>query len=145
MIRRVVVGLLAAATAAAGIYWGTFAIGGSDSYCYAHQAERWASGQLQAVEPLVAEAPWPGAALTFTPAGHIPSPTVPGAIVPICPAGLSLVMALFLALGGPQAIFLVVPLFGALLVVASHAIGSRFSPRVGMAAALVSACSPAFL
>ena len=87
----------------------------------------------------------PISALTFAPAGHIPSPTVPGAIVPICPAGLSLLMAPFLAIGGPSAIFLVVPLFGALLVVAIHAVGSRYSEAVGLASAAVTAASPAFV
>ena len=37
--------------------------------------------ELQVVEPLALEAPWPDAALTFAPAGHVPSPTVPGALV----------------------------------------------------------------
>jgi hypothetical protein len=137
------------AVCAAGIHWGTFAAGGSDSYCYVHQAEAWASGHLQVVEPLALEAPWPEPPLTFAPAGHIPSPTVPGAAVPICPAGLSIAMAPFVwAAGGggaPDAVFLVVPLFGALLVWSVYLLGSRFSPRVGLASALLVACSPAFL
>ena len=142
---RFALALLAAATFAAGMQWGTKAVGGSDSYCYAHQAERWASLEPQKPEPLALEAPWPDAALTFAPAGHIPSPTVPGAIVPICSAGLGLLMAPFLAIGGPSAIFLVVPLFGALLVVGTGAVGSRYSPAAGLAAAVLTAVSPAFL
>ncbi len=136
---------LLAAVVAAGLHWGTFAAGGSDSYCYVHQAERWASFELQAVEPLALEAPWPDAALAFAPAGHVPSQTMAGAIVPICPAGLSIAMAPWLALGGPRAIFLVVPLFGALLIASTFAAGCRFGPRVGLAAAFVTACGPAFL
>ena len=58
---------------------------------------------------------------------------------------LSLLMAPFLAIGGPSAIFLVVPLFGALLVVAIHAVGSRYSEAVGLASAAVTAASPAFV
>jgi hypothetical protein len=145
---------------AAGVHWGTFAAGGSDSYCYVHQAEAWASGHLQVVEPLALEAPWPDAPLTFAPAGHLPSPTVRGAAVPMCPAGLSLAMAPFAWAGGAgkagkaggageaevsRAVFLVVPLFGALLVWAVYVLGSRFSRRVGLASALLVACSPAFL
>src|SRR5688572_13482230 len=144
-MRRVALGLLLVVVVATGLRWGTFVAGGSDSYCYVHQAERWASGRLQVREPLATDAPWPDAASTFAPAGHRPSPTVPGAIVPICPAGLSIVMATFLAAGGPTAMFLVVPLFGALLVASTFAAGARFGARVGLVSALVAACSPAFL
>ncbi len=144
-MRQVAVVALLAAVVAAGVHWGAFVAGGSDSYCYAHQAERWASGRLQEAEPLALEAPWPDAPGTFAPAGHAPSPTVPGAIVPICPAGLSMAMAPFLLLGGRDAIFFVVPLFGALLVGATFVLGSRYGARIGVVSALVVACSPAFL
>src|SRR6185436_9637824 len=143
------VAALAAAVCAVGIHWGTFAAGGSDSYCYVHQADAWASGRLQAVEPLALQAPWPDPPLTFAPAGHIPSPTVRGAAVPMCPAGLSLVMAPFAYVGTgfrrPDAVFLVVPLFGALLVWSVYLLGRRLSRPVGLASALLAACSPAFL
>src|ERR1051325_7341917 len=148
-MRRLAIALLAAGVFAAGIHWGTFAVGGSDSYCYVHQAEGWASGTLQVAEPLALEAPWPDAPRTFAPAGHIPSPTVRGAHRPICPAGLSIFMAPVLragtAVGWSSAVFLVVPLFGALLVCATYVLGSRFSPGVGVASAVLVACSPAFL
>lgn len=142
---RLLVAVLAAAVVAAGIRWGTFAVGGSDSYCYVHQAELWAAGSLRPVEPLALEAPWPDAALTFSPAGHVPSLTVRGAAAPICPPGLAIVMAPFLALGGIRALFVVVPLFGALLIAATYVVGARFGPRVGVASALLTACSPALL
>jgi len=151
---RVGVAALLLAVFAAGVHWGTFAAGGSDSYCYVHQAEGWATGHLQVVEPLALEAPWPEAPLTFAPAGHIPSPTVRGAQVPMCPAGLSIAMAPFVwagraggkgGSGGARGVYLVVPLFGALLVWAVYVLGSRFSRRVGLASAALVACSPAFL
>jgi hypothetical protein len=154
-MRHVAIALLLAAIVAAGIRWGSFVAGGSDSYCYVHQAERWASllrqgfgGQaprLQVPELLALEAPWPNAELTFAPAGHVPSQTVPGALVPICPAGLSIAMAPMLALAGPAGMFLVVPLFGALLVGATFTCGARFGSRVGIASAVLAACSPPFL
>ncbi len=50
---------------------------------------------LQVPEPLALDAPWPDAERAFAPSGHVPSPTVPGAIVPICPSGLSIAMAPF--------------------------------------------------
>jgi hypothetical protein len=148
-MHRLAIALLAAGVFAVGIHWGTFAVGGSDSYCYVHQAERWATGTLQVAEPLALEAPWPDAPRTFAPAGHIPSPTVRGAYVPICPAGLSIFMAPAVRVGAVvgwvDAVYVVVPLFGALLVCATYVLGSRFSRRVGLASALLVACSPAFL
>jgi Dolichyl-phosphate-mannose-protein mannosyltransferase len=144
-MRAFLVALVLASVFVAGIRWGTFVAGGSDSYCYVHQAQRWASGRLQVPEPLALEAPWPNAPLTFAPAGHLPSPTVPGAIVPICAAGLSIAMAPLVAVAGVGAAFVVVPLFGVLLVAATFVIASRVSPRIGLASALVTACSPIFL
>ena len=154
-MRQVAVAVLLVGVVVVGLYWGTFVAGGSDSFCYAHQAERWASlvpgvtsggtRGLQVADPLALAAPWPGALLSFAPVGHVPSPTVRGAIVPVCPAGLSLVMASFHVVGGRNAIFLVVPLFGALLVGATYVAGARYGARVGVAAAALAACSPAFL
>lgn len=144
-MRRIGVALLIASVFAVGLRWASFVAGGSDSYCYLHQAQRWASGRLQVPEPLALEAPWPNAPLTFAPAGHVPSATVPGAIVPICPSGLSMVMAMFVAFGGIGAAALVVPLFGALLIWSTFLVGSRFGARVGVASAGLAACSPVFL
>ena len=149
-MRVLVLTAIAAAVLAVSVRWGSFVAGGPDSYCYVHQAQQWAavltgSGPLLAVEPLALEAPWPDAAATFVPVGHAPSPSVAGAIVPICPSGLSIAMAPFAAAGGPAAVFAVVPLFGVALILATHAVGSRFGARVGLAAALLTACSPVFL
>ena len=148
---KLAIAALLLAVFAAGVHWGTFAAGGSDSYCYVHQAEGWATGHLQVVEPLALEAPWPDAPVTFAPAGHIPSPTVRGAPVPMCPAGLSIAMAPFVWAGraggaaAARGVFLVVPLFAALLVWSVYVLGARFSRRVGLASAALVACSPAFL
>jgi hypothetical protein len=125
--------------------FGSYVAGGSDSYCYVHQAERWASGRLLDVEPLALDAPWPDAPRTFAPAGHTPSPTARGAIVPICPSGLSILMAPALAAGGRAAMFAVVPVFGILLVVATRQLGRRLGEGVGLAAAMVTATSPVVL
>lgn len=144
-MRRLAVALLVASVFAVALRWESFVAGGSDSYCYLHQAQRWASGRLQVPEPLALEAPWPNAPLTFAPTGHVPSATVPGAIVPVCPSGLSIVMALFVVVGGIGAAALVVPLFGALLIWATFLAGSRFGARVGVASAGLAACSPVFL
>ena len=148
-MRRLIPGLALAAVCAAVLViaarFGSFVAGGSDSYCYVHQAERWASGRLLVPEPLALAAPWPDAPLTFAPAGHRPSPTIPGAIIPICPSGLSILMALFLAVGGPTGMFLVIPLCGAALVAGTYLLGRRLSTGVGLAAAVVTAASPIVL
>ena len=144
-MRAATLAALIAAVVVVGVRWGTFVAGGSDSYCYLHQAERWASGTLQVVEPLALEAPWPDAALTFAPAGHIPSPTVPGALVPICAAGLSIAMAPLVWFGGISAAFFIVPLFGALLIGATYVVGARYGARIGVASAAIVASTPAFL
>jgi dolichyl-phosphate-mannose-protein mannosyltransferase len=137
------------------VRWGSWVAGGSDSYCYVHQAERWADvfsqlvrgrlAGLQVAEPLALDAPWPDAARAFAPSGHLPSPTVAGAIVPICPAGLSIAMAPFVLAGGPRAAFYVLPLFAAMLVAATSVVGSRFGARVGLLSSLLVAASPIVL
>jgi len=154
-MRGVALALIIAAVVVVAVRWNSWVAGGSDSYCYVHQAERWASAlgdlaggrrpALQVAEPLALDAPWADAARAFAPAGHVPSPTVPGAIVPVCPAGLSIAMAPFVAVGGPRAAFLVLPLFGALLIAATYQVGSRFGGHVGLASAIVTATSPVFL
>ncbi len=144
-MRAATLAALIAAVVVVGVRWGTFVVGGSDSYCYLHQAERWASGTLQLVEPLALEAPWPDAALTFAPVGHRPSPTVPGALVPICAVGLSIAMAPLVWFGGISAAFFIVPLFGALLIGATYAVGARYGARIGVASAAIVASTPVFL
>lgn len=151
-MRSLLLTLLCLAVVAVSWRWGSFVAGGSDSYCYVHQAERWADamahpfgGRLQVVEPLALDAPWPDAPVSFTPIGHVPSPTETGAIVPICPAGLSMLMAPLVIAGGPRAAFLAIPLCAVLLVLATAAVGSRYGTPVGVAAAVVTAASPAFL
>ena len=151
-MRTIALTLLTMAVLTVSWRWGSFVAGGSDSYCYVHQAERWAEalahplgGRLQVAEPLALAVPWPDAAASFTPIGHIASPTEAGAIVPICPAGLSMAMAPFVLAGGPRAAFLVIPLFAALLVLATYAVGARFGAPIGVAAAAVAAASPSFL
>jgi hypothetical protein len=154
-MRGFALALVIGALVIAAVRWGSWVAGGSDSYCYVHQAERWAEaiGQLargrlaglQVPEPMALEAPWPDAARAFAPAGHVPSPTVPGAIVPICPSGLSMAMAPFVLVGGPRAAFLVLPLFAAMLVAATSVVGSRYGARVGLLSSLLVAASPIVL
>jgi len=152
MSRVAALTLLIAAIIFMAFRWGSFVAGGSDSACYATQAVRWAqllthplSASLQPPDPLALSAPWPDAGSTFAPTGHVASRSVAGAFVPICPAGLSMVMAPLYIAGGPALMFAVVPLFGVALVLAVYRLGNRFNTRVGMAAAFLTGSSPVFL
>jgi len=137
---------VALATLAVGIAWNTAAAGGSDSHCYAGQARMFAGGALTLAPPIEMPVPWPGAAATFAPSGFAPGPGASGASVPLCPPGLSLMMAAALVIGGERAIFLVVPMLGALAVWCAFLIGRRLgSPAAGVASAALLACSPTFL
>src|SRR6185369_17061159 len=127
------------------VTFGSFVAGGSDSSCYVLQAERWASGRLLVPDPLALQATWPDAERAFAPAGHFPAPTARGAIAPICPSGLSMLMAPFRAAAGRTAMFFVFPLCGVLLVAATYLLGVRVHPGVALASALVIASNPIVL
>lgn len=129
-----------------GVVRGTFAVGGSDSSCYALMADAFASGEAQPASPLALEAPWPDAPRTFAPAGFLPSGVVAGAASPICAPGFSLLLAPFRLAGGRDAIFLVTPLAGALLVWLAFVFGRQLaSPAAGAAAAVLVATIPVAL
>ncbi|MEO5897992.1 MAG: hypothetical protein ABIS06_20080 [Vicinamibacterales bacterium] len=129
-----------------GINWGTFAAGGSDSYCYLNQAELFARGQVRDVEPLATDPAWPGSTDAFVPVGHNPSPVVAGSFVPMCPAGYPLLLALTSIAAGRTAMFWVTPVFGALCVWFAFVLGGRTGgPAAGILAATLTLTSPIFL
>jgi hypothetical protein len=136
----------AVVTLVVGLVYGTWVAGGSDSYCYVEQAERWASGAMLAPQPLDFTPPWADRWLPLAPTGFVPSATVPGAIAPICPSGLALAMTPFRWIGGRAAVFVVVPLLGAILVWATFLLGARVKDaRTGALAAVWTATSPIVL
>ena len=136
----------AIALAAFGVVRGTWAVGGSDSSCYALMARSIASGRLQPSSALAADAPWPDAALTFAPGGFIPSPVKPSAASPICAPGMPLLMAPLAMLFGRDAIFWLVPLSGAVMVMATFLIARQLAGAMaGAVAALLIASSPIVL
>ena len=133
----------AAALLAVAWQWNTSVVGGSDSHCYVGQAEMFASGRLSLDPPIRGPVRWPDAPATFVPAGFTPSPIAWGQSVPLCPAGLSLLMALALKIDGPTSVFLVVPLLGALGVLATYHLARQLDgPIAGAVAAVWIACSP---
>jgi hypothetical protein len=129
---------------AAGVVFGTFAVGGADSYGYAGQARLLAHGRLTDTVPASREYTWPDVVATFTPLGFSPG-RAPGIIAPKYPPGLPLLMAP-LSLISEHAIYLLVPCFGALLVWLTFRLGTSLGDPVagGVAAVLLSA-SPTFL
>jgi Dolichyl-phosphate-mannose-protein mannosyltransferase len=136
---------LAFLTAALGITFGTFTAGGADSYGYVSQADLWLQRTLIIDEPLADEAPWRNANWTLTPFGYRPGDRR-GTMVPTYSPGLPMVMAAFKAMGGPNAVYYVVPLLGALTVWLTFVLGRRLAgPLAGLLAATALLASPAFL
>ena len=132
--------------AAVGIFYGTYAAGGSDSSCYALMAESLASGHLQPSSALIAEVPWPDAQKTFTPGGFLPSQSHATGFAPVCAPGFSVLLAPVVKFGGANALFYVTPMAGALLVWLTYLAGSALAgPVAGAMGAVLVATSPAVL
>jgi hypothetical protein len=144
---RLVAGVLAALVFSIGVVYGSTAGSGSDSYGYVSQADLWIEGRLKIDQPWAAEVPWPNANWTFSPLGYRPIEQAGvWTIVPTYSAGLPLMMAAAKRIGGQEAMFWVVPLFGGALVLATYGIGRRLgSERAGLAGAWLLAMSPAML
>ena len=141
-----IVAIVAMVLTTFGVVRGTWAVGGSDSSCYALMAQAMAAGELQPSSALAVEAPWPDASRTLAPGGFIPSPVRPDAASPICAPGMSVVMAPLAAVFGRDAIFWLVPLSGGLLVLSAAAIARRLAGAMaGAVAAILTATSPIVL
>jgi hypothetical protein len=136
----------AVAVAVVGFARGTYAAGGSDSSCYVLMADAFAAGKLQPTSDLVAQVPWPDAAQTFTPGGFVTSETNPSASAPVCAPGFSVLLAPLITVGGRDAIFILTPIAGALLVWLTFVAGRAIAgPLAGAMAAVIVAASPALL
>ncbi|MEO8678679.1 MAG: hypothetical protein ABI665_06520 [Vicinamibacterales bacterium] len=132
--------------AAFGLVRGTWAVGGSDSSCYALMAEAFAHGHLQPTSAMAIAAPWPDAPLTLAPAGFVPSPVRRDGASPICGAGMSVLMAPLMVVGGARALFLITPVAAALLVWFSFVLAQRLAGGMaGAVAAVLVAASPIVL
>jgi hypothetical protein len=132
--------------ATVGVARGTYAAGGSDSSCYALMADAFAAGTLQPTSDLVAQVPWPDAPKTFTPGGFVSSETNPSASAPVCAPGFSVLLAPLIAVGGSDAVFVLTPIAGALLVWLTFVAGRTMArPLAGAMAAVLVAASPSML
>jgi len=129
-----------------GVRYGSFAAAGSDSYGYTSQARLWRDGALRLQQPLVEQVSWPNREWVFTPLGYRPQ-GADGTIVPTYPAGLPIIMALFLAIFGENGPFFVAPVFGALAIGFTYLLGREAtgSRAVGSIAAVLLLASPAML
>lgn len=138
--------LLSLVTLVTGVTWATTAASGADAHGYVSQADRWLAGRLTIDQSWAADAPWPMARWTLTPLGYRPSVTSAWVLVPSYSPGLPLLLALAKAIGGQELMFWVVPLCGALLVLATYGITQRLvTPGAGLMAAWLVATSPAVL
>ena len=119
----------------------------SDAYGYVSQADLWLRGDLRVPQPWASEPPWPRAEWTFAPLAYRPvEGPGPAAIVPVYSPGLPLLMAAAKRVGGHAAMFLVVPITGAILTLATYGIGRRLgSSGAGVIAAWFVLASPVFL
>jgi Dolichyl-phosphate-mannose-protein mannosyltransferase len=128
-----------------GLRWGSFAAGGVDAYGYVSQAALWRHGTLRVEQPFVASVSWPAADSAFAPMGYRAA-TGGHAIVPSYAPGLPLLMAFAELAAGACGPYYVAPIMGGLCVWCCFLIGRRVSsPAAAACAAMLLACSPAFL
>jgi hypothetical protein len=137
---------VAIATAILGLVAGSWTASGPDSYAYVSQAAMYRGGRLSLPMDLASEAPWPDAHKTFEPFGYRAIPGPFPKLVPVTAPGLPFLMAGLQTLAGHCAAFLVTPIAGFVLVLATFGIGRRAaSPAAGLVAAWLVATSPAVL
>ena len=125
--------------------FGARSAGGADSLGYVSQAYLWLDGDLGIDNSLARAVPWPHAPESLTPLGYRPRDATTS--VPTYSPGVPLIMAAFAALLGACGPYLVVPVFGGLLVAATFLLGMRLTkqPGVALIAAVLMATSPTFL
>lgn len=131
-------------TLVAGLQFGTFAAGGSDSYCYVSQAHLFASGNLTGDVAVRPEFTWRDAGPSLIPLGYRQA-AAPGRMAPVCPPGLSLLMAATRPFGD-RTMYVLIPLFGAGILLSTAGIGRQLGhPLSGSVAALLLSVSATFL
>ncbi len=126
--------------------WRTGAVGGSDSACYSLMAQVFAAGRVQPTSRIALAAPWPDASRVAAPAGFLPSTSTPGASVPVCAPGYSLLLAPLVRVMGPVAVHVVPPLSAAWIVWLAFLLARRLhSAWAGVGAAALVAINPVVL
>jgi len=139
-----VAGIMALMLGAYAVRFGSFGVGGADSYGYVNQAHDWVSGQLPRSIPLPLRLPFPGSDEMQTPLGYRVGQE-PHTMVPNYAPGLPMIMAVALLASGCGPFF-VVPVLSVLLVWFTFRLGERAAgPIAGLLAALVVITSPVVL
>ena len=143
---HVIVAAALGLTLTVGLFWGTRIAGGPDASGYVSEAALFARGELRAPLPeWVDGAPWTNPAFTAAPVGYRPAHETK-LLAPTYSPGLPLIMAAFQRAAGPDAVFYVVPILGAVAVWATWLIGKDLGDVwAGAIAAVLVATSPAFL
>jgi hypothetical protein len=142
---RVFAGAVAVMTVFSGIMWGAHVAGGADSYGYVSQAHLFVTGQLKVPQPLLEDLPAGVPREALVPLGYRLSHDR-SALVPTYAPGLPMVMAVFERVGGPRAVFLVMPILAGLAVWTTYVLGrSLIGELGGSLAAFFLATSPAFV
>jgi len=108
-----------------GVIYGSRAIGGSDSYGYATEADMLLQGSLVVEQSFVRDMPWPDAQRTFAPMAYAPWPRNPLFIANTCAPGLPVLLAVAKFIGGQMAMFLVAPLGAGALILGTYYVGRR--------------------
>jgi 4-amino-4-deoxy-L-arabinose transferase-like glycosyltransferase len=138
--------LLAVAVAVIGVLYNSKVAGGSDSWGYLGFSEQWLRGELKVDAAFAAEVPWPDALETFSPLGYRPADDGSARIVPTYAAGFPLMLAAAKRIAGEPGKYAVLPISGAILVLATFGLGRRLgSPAAGVIAAAFVAASPTVL
>ena len=128
-----------------GVTMGALVAGGSDSYGYVSQAHLWATGTLRVDPPFGDEPPAGLSNYAFRPLGYRLAPDEKS-FVPTYAPGFPMLAAVFERIGGPDAVFYVMPLLAGVTVLGTYLLGIVISGRgVGLLAAMFMALSPAFL
>jgi hypothetical protein len=134
---------VAAATVFIGIVRGAHVAAGADSYGYVSQARLFVTGQLKVPQPLLNDLPAGIPREALVPLGYRLSGDG-STLAPTYAPGLPMMMAVFERVGGPRAVFLVVPILVGLAVWATYALGRLVIGELGGSlAALFLATSPA--
>jgi hypothetical protein len=124
--------------------WRLTNVGASDAYGYLSQADLWLGERLDVPQPWVDRMPFPDPAWVFSPLGYRPRPD--GTLVPTYSPGLPLMMAAMKLVAGHCSVFLLSPICGALLVLATFGIGRQLGSNVvGLVGAWFVATSPTVL
>jgi hypothetical protein len=129
-----------------GVQQSSFFAGGPDPSGYVSQASKWAHGNLATLIPDWAQsAPWGNNLMSAAPVGYTVDATKKY-LVPVISPGLPLIMSVFERVGGADAVFYVVPLFGALTIWSAYVFARDLANEwSGAISAVLLLFSPAFL